>query len=585
MDAHCGMDVCPDTSVDSCFAGWFFKSLRSLRSEGLLVDVTLCAEGKEIPCHRVVLATCSDYFKAMFGGSLSESKKDKIEMGGVSVEALQQLVDYAYTSKVNVTEENVRPLFVAANMLQFAHVETACEKFLIKSLSPTTCMGTWALGHKMSSEWVSDRARHCAIKNFEEACKTEEFLELPLDILETYISEDGLHAKKEERVLEVVMLWVRHDLKERQKHLEDLLESVCFSSMDQDYLKNILKKDKVLGKVPGVKKLTEDQSLHRSPREISQNDILVLGGVKDHYLNRTISLSERVYRLELDSHCVDSNPLPQQIRDSQGFAACVLDKDVIVTGGNKSLRQAWRYRPSQKSWKRLASLKTGRYGHGMAVCEGKVYVVGGCSHTTYINTHILSDVEVYNERTNRWKKVAPLELAVSNFALTECSGILHVFGGVIEPDRHTKTDSVQWYDPTSNEWRFGLQMPAAMANLIACTVNYEIYLLGGPLKCVIKYMPWLYYEDLADKLAPWDHCSATVCGSEIYITGGQSEPEMVEVERSQTSQIISSTSHFHCDNHATVQCYDTNYDTMVKVKDLPLALDGHCTVTVPKDLD
>ncbi|XP_035676613.1 kelch-like protein 6 isoform X1 [Branchiostoma floridae] len=576
------MDDDPGDPVDSSFAARFFEELRSMRSEGLLVDVTLCVEGKEIPCHRVVLSACSNYFQAMFSGNHSESKKDKIEMGGVSAEALRLLVDYAYTSKININKDNVQSLFVAANMLQFMHVEMACEKFLTVNLSADTCMATWALAEKMFSEELADTARHCAIKNLEEACKTEEFLQLPIYELQRYISDVELHAKKEEQVLEAIMLWTRHDLKERQRDLKDLLQCVCFSRIDKNYIKNILKEDKVLAKVPGVKKLTKDKALHQNLRTITQNDILVLGGVKDHYLAGDVGMNDSVYRLELDSNCVDSNPLPQQIQESVGFAACVLKDDVIVTGGNKSLRQAWRYKPSQKSLMWLGSLNKGRWRHGMAVLEGKVYVAGGCIRVDD-DVCILADVEVYNERTNRWRKAAPLLKAVCNFGLTSCCGKLYAFGGVVDPTTHMKTDSLQCYDPSQNKWVFKMRMPTAMGNIKACTVNDEIYLVGGPLERAMRFQPnedSMCYEDMADRLAPWDHCSATVCGREIYITGGQTEPEIVELNLSEHSPNLR---FLHLDNHATVQCFDTILDTMVTIKDLPLALDGHCTVTIAKD--
>lgn len=63
----------------------------------------------EIPAHKMVLASCSPYFYAMFSGSdFEESHQDKITVQGVDFHALQLLVDYVYTSYVNVTEDNVQ---------------------------------------------------------------------------------------------------------------------------------------------------------------------------------------------------------------------------------------------------------------------------------------------------------------------------------------------------------------------------------------------------------------------------------------------------------------------------------------------
>lgn len=63
----------------------------------------------EIPAHKMVLASCSPYFYAMFSGTdFEESRQDKIHVQGVEFHALQLLVEYVYTSYVDVTEDNVQ---------------------------------------------------------------------------------------------------------------------------------------------------------------------------------------------------------------------------------------------------------------------------------------------------------------------------------------------------------------------------------------------------------------------------------------------------------------------------------------------
>lgn len=73
------------------------------------------ADGVEIPGHKMVLASCSPYFYAMFT-SFEESKQDRITLQGVDNYALSLLVDYVYTSEVHVTEENVQ---VIINLIKF----------------------------------------------------------------------------------------------------------------------------------------------------------------------------------------------------------------------------------------------------------------------------------------------------------------------------------------------------------------------------------------------------------------------------------------------------------------------------------
>ncbi|XP_078582552.1 kelch-like protein 24 [Branchiostoma floridae x Branchiostoma japonicum] len=550
-------------SEEDCCADKFFRRLQQLRSEGHLTDVTLCAEGKEIPCHRLVLSASSDYFHAMFGGAHTESKKEKIEIGGVTAEALQLLVDFAYTPNFNVTIDNVYHQFEAANMLQVKPVEDACEKFLTNNLSPDMCLGTWTLAGKLSRMKLSAVARRFALKNFEEVCATEEFLQLPVDFLKTYISDRALHAKKETQVLDAVMLWARHDLKHRQTHLKELLGFVCFSRMDQDYLKNILETDEVLRGVPGIRSLIEDQSRHGKPRHIQEVDILLLGGITGGYDPPIVNRD--MYRLDLHGDIVDKSTLPMWLLFEEGIAACTLGDDVIVTGSDISMhisKQAWRYKLSLNSWTQLESLKKGRQKHGMAVLDGKVYVIGGENY----DGDLLPDVEVYSEETNSWKKVEPLMFAASCFGIATLCEKLYVFGGRCTVQRF-KTDEVQCYDSTQNTWNSATALPYALSRVRACTINSKIYLVGGDLDCVLCYNPQEErYEEMAKSLGRWSECSATVCGSEIYITGGW-------------NRVIKN---FNVKPFSTVQCYDVISDTMIMGKALPIAVYGHHTVTVAK---
>lgn len=85
-----------------------FQVMNSLREQNQLCDVLLKAAGNEIPAHRVVLASSSPYFLAMFTGELSESRQTVVTMREIDSHALELLVQYIYTAEIEVTEDNVQ---------------------------------------------------------------------------------------------------------------------------------------------------------------------------------------------------------------------------------------------------------------------------------------------------------------------------------------------------------------------------------------------------------------------------------------------------------------------------------------------
>ena len=53
-----------------------------------------------LQAHRIVLSSCSPYFRAMFTSNLAESKQDKVSLYDVDAGAIEALIDYAYSNKV-----------------------------------------------------------------------------------------------------------------------------------------------------------------------------------------------------------------------------------------------------------------------------------------------------------------------------------------------------------------------------------------------------------------------------------------------------------------------------------------------------
>ena len=49
--------------------------------------------------HKVLLAAASDYFAAMFTGSMVEAEMETVELQGLEFSALQLLVDYCYSGE------------------------------------------------------------------------------------------------------------------------------------------------------------------------------------------------------------------------------------------------------------------------------------------------------------------------------------------------------------------------------------------------------------------------------------------------------------------------------------------------------
>ena len=78
---------------------------------------------RKIYAHKVILAACSPYFRAMFTGALSESSQTEVTIRDVDETAMDILIDFCYTSSIVVEENNVQTLLPAACLLQLAEIQ------------------------------------------------------------------------------------------------------------------------------------------------------------------------------------------------------------------------------------------------------------------------------------------------------------------------------------------------------------------------------------------------------------------------------------------------------------------------------
>ncbi|KAL7303410.1 hypothetical protein TKK_0004594 [Trichogramma kaykai] len=100
-------------------------------------DVVLrTACGKEIPAHKVVLATASPVFKAMFNHDMLENKSQSVDMIDISYDAAVEMLRYIYTGSVETQECSLAAeVLAAAEKYQLEKLKNECEHILVSQLS------------------------------------------------------------------------------------------------------------------------------------------------------------------------------------------------------------------------------------------------------------------------------------------------------------------------------------------------------------------------------------------------------------------------------------------------------------------
>ena len=94
----------------------FSLMVQSLCLSQEMFDCTLSTPHRKFSVHRMVLSTCSSYFRSLFAG-VESHQHPVIVLSDVEEEMVELLVRYMYTGQVGVAEDKLIPLVKLAKTL------------------------------------------------------------------------------------------------------------------------------------------------------------------------------------------------------------------------------------------------------------------------------------------------------------------------------------------------------------------------------------------------------------------------------------------------------------------------------------
>jgi N-acetylneuraminic acid mutarotase len=154
-------------------------------------------------------------------------------------------------------------------------------------------------------------------------------------------------------------------------------------------------------------------------------------------------------------------PLPQPLNH---HAVAVIGHTLYVTGGGSgrtftvggALPTLYAYEVATDRWTRNADMPAPRWGHGAAVADGKLYVVGGIGGDE--NGPVLE----YDPPGDRWVVRAALPTPRDHLGVLAVGQQIYALGG----RRHGKNvAAVEVYDPATDTWSAGAPLPTPRSGM------------------------------------------------------------------------------------------------------------------------
>uniref|UniRef100_A0AAY3ZYS5 BTB domain-containing protein n=1 Tax=Denticeps clupeoides TaxID=299321 RepID=A0AAY3ZYS5_9TELE len=219
--------------VNTDYAVSVLEQLKFFYEQKLLTDIVLLVEDNEFPCHKMVLATCSSYFRAMFMSGLSESKQTHVHLRNVDPGTLQTIITYAYTGNLAINDSTVEPLYETACFLQVEDVLLQCRDYLVKKINADNCVRMLSIGDLFSCSELKQSAKRMVEHKFPVVYRQDSFLQLSHELLLDVLSSDNLNVEKEETVREAAMLWLEYNMESRSQYLSSVLSQIRIDALSE----------------------------------------------------------------------------------------------------------------------------------------------------------------------------------------------------------------------------------------------------------------------------------------------------------------------------------------------------------------
>lgn len=161
-------------------------------------------------------------------------------------------------------------------------------------------------------------------------------------------------------------------------------------------------------------------------------------------------------------------------RFTYGHAGTIHKGVVYISGGHDYQIGPYRrdmlsYDPKiWDTWTERQAMVLARGWHCMASLEDKIYVIGGSDdHEDSMERFDVLGVEAFDPQTDQWTKIAPILYPNSEAGVAVLDGKIYVLGGYTW-EAMDFSEGTQVYVPDKGQWVLGPNLPKHIAGASAC---------------------------------------------------------------------------------------------------------------------
>lgn len=177
------------------------------------------------------LSESSTFFESMFKNEMKEKYMNEISLELIDGDTLKHLVEYCYTGRIVLNNENCYKVMAAASMYQFTSLKNDVASYYQESLCAQNCLSMWGAARPHAYKELDQLAFDFAREHFMDIIIVDEFLELGIELLLELLKDAELEVNSEEDVFHAIEKWIKFDVMGRKEFLESFIETIRMSQI------------------------------------------------------------------------------------------------------------------------------------------------------------------------------------------------------------------------------------------------------------------------------------------------------------------------------------------------------------------
>nr|VZI27072.1 unnamed protein product [Spirometra erinaceieuropaei] len=426
-------------------------ALNEIRLAQEIKDLTIeVMDGAELHANRIILAARIPSLRATLSGPLGEANS-VLRWPTMPLSLAATFLQYVYTGRVEMREDNARGLVMLARMLELPHLVDWGVAFMARGLTLENLSAVWDCARSLNVEALAQKCIGLMRAQFEDLVPTDLFVRLPAETLLTVLQSDDLPVSSEEQVIAAISRWVdagaclADDDKRLQVYAPAMLKEVQWHQTAVKCRNRLLESHPTFGK---------------------SNECLRLL----FQISNWVGAADK-----------EERPCPFNIRPRvrQTFVAADRDPTIFLFG--KDSQRRWsvlRWNPHLQQAERVADMEAGR-GDASYSAVGAGYFMHSSlffrhHHQTKESIFVVGGgrrVDEFLVREGRWRERAPLAVgrrghaaAVVKVPTAAADGeetLIGVFGGALDGIIVVPISSCEVYDVRQDRWHKLPNLPEA----------------------------------------------------------------------------------------------------------------------------